>query len=51
MNFKPLQRNPQTLYLACGAAGPRIVYSVDKQGLKGLRAGYSILNFRGEPYD
>ena len=27
-------------HLACGAAGPRIAYSVDKQGLKGLRAGY-----------
>ena len=33
-------------WLACGAAGPRIAYSVDiryKQGLKGLCAGYVLV--------
>ena len=41
-NWAILFQQIQTL-IACGAAGPRIAYSVDivryKQGLKGLRAG------------
>ena len=39
---------PGRASLACGAAGPRIAYSVDivyKQGFKGLRAGYDTIRY------